>query len=171
MSEQIRKHGNNPGVGFESEDLGSRGILSFLIGLAVCTALIYFGLHGALRVAEHYDQTHQPEQNPLVKTETETRSVPPQTVEKFPQPRLETNERLELHDFRLNEEKKLNSYGWVDQKAGVVHIPIERAMQLTVERGLPTRPQTGTTPPSVVNTAREAAQQSDASRSRKQRRK
>ena len=33
----------------------------------------------------------------------------------------------------------LNGYGWVDKANGVVHIPIERAMQLTLERGLPVR--------------------------------
>ena len=33
----------------------------------------------------------------------------------------------------------LNSYGWVDQKAGVVHIPIDRAMTLLLQRGLPAR--------------------------------
>ncbi|MCA1555006.1 MAG: hypothetical protein LC737_11585, partial [Chloroflexi bacterium] len=32
-------------------------------------------------------------------------------------------------------------YGWVDQSAGITHIPIERAMELLLERGLPTRPQ------------------------------
>ncbi|OLC96545.1 MAG: hypothetical protein AUH86_09440 [Acidobacteria bacterium 13_1_40CM_4_58_4] len=60
---------------------------------------------------------------------------------KFPEPRLEINERTQLNGFRLDEEKKLNSYGWVDQKAGVVHIPIERAMQIVAQRGLPVRPQ------------------------------
>ncbi len=35
--------------------------------------------------------------------------------------------------------KKLNSYGWVDRKHGVIRIPIERAMDLVAQRGLPTR--------------------------------
>jgi hypothetical protein len=42
----------------------------------------------------------------------------------------------------MNQEKQLHSYGWVDEKAGVAHIPIERAMELTVQR-LPVRPQGG----------------------------
>jgi hypothetical protein len=33
----------------------------------------------------------------------------------------------------------LQSYGWIDQQKGVVRIPIERAMELTAERGLPVR--------------------------------
>lgn len=33
----------------------------------------------------------------------------------------------------------IGSYGWVDQKAGVVHIPVDRAMTLLLQRGLPAR--------------------------------
>jgi hypothetical protein len=79
--------------------------------------------------------------------------VTPSDIATFPQPRLESNERLEINDFRAQEEKTLNSYGWVDQQTGVVRIPIDRAMQLLVQRGLPTRPQAGALPPS--NAARE----------------
>ena len=44
----------------------------------------------------------------------------------------------------MNVEKELYSYGWVDEKAGTVHIPIERAMDLIAQRGLPVRGQGGT---------------------------
>jgi hypothetical protein len=88
--------------------------------------------------------------------------VAPGDISKFPQPRLETNETIEINKFRLQEEQTLNSYGWVDQEAGVVRIPIDRAMELMAQRGLPTRPQAGVAPPSVVNTAKAAARQSDA---------
>jgi hypothetical protein len=36
--------------------------------------------------------------------------------------------------LREQQAKQLNSYGWVDQKAGIVRLPIERAMELTVEK-------------------------------------
>jgi hypothetical protein len=39
--------------------------------------------------------------------------------------------------MRAEEDASLNSYGWVDKEQGVVHIPIERAMDTVVERGLP----------------------------------
>src|SRR5437763_17087106 len=39
-----------------------------------------------------------------------------------------------LHEVREAEAKKAGSYGWVDQKAGVVELPSERAMELTVEK-------------------------------------
>ena len=38
--------------------------------------------------------------------------------------------------FRERENLTLNSYGWVDRPAGVVGIPIERAMDIIAERGL-----------------------------------
>ena len=64
----------------------------------------------------------------------------------------------------MQEEQTLHSYGWVDQPAGVVRIPIDRAMELLAQRGLPTRPQAGTVPPSEINMVKEAARRSDTSR-------
>ena len=53
-------------------------------------------------------------------------------------PRLQISPRSDLEQMRANEEKTLHSYGWVDKQKGVVRIPIERAMELTAQRGLPT---------------------------------
>jgi hypothetical protein len=56
-----------------------------------------------------------------------------------PPPRLELAEGQELSAYRAAAEQRLNSYGWVDRQAGAVHIPIDRAMDLLAERGLPSR--------------------------------
>ncbi|MGH9537500.1 MAG: hypothetical protein ACRD3H_06240 [Terriglobales bacterium] len=165
MSDDTHIDGQNQEVEFERQDLGAKPILLFLISLTVACLLLALILKGMYSYLDAYEDRHQPVQNPLVPRRTaETRSVSPSDIEKFPQPRLESNERLEINDFRMQEEKTLNSYGWVDQPAGVVHIPIERAMQLLAQRGLPTRPQSGTAPSSDVNMAREAARRSDTSR-------
>jgi hypothetical protein len=58
-------------------------------------------------------------------------------------PMLETDERTQLRGFLMDQEDQLNSYGWIDQKAGVAHIPIERAMALIVERGIPVHSEGG----------------------------
>jgi hypothetical protein len=63
----------------------------------------------------------------------------------------------------LKEEQQLHSYGWVDQGAGSVHIPIDQAMQLIAERGLGTTPKTGTVPTSTVSVINDAADKSDHS--------
>jgi hypothetical protein len=65
-----------------------------------------------------------------------------------PEPRLQTNPREDLLELRAREDALLATYGWVDRNAGVVRIPIDRAMQLTLERGLPAR-QGGTAPPLI----------------------
>ncbi len=54
-----------------------------------------------------------------------------------PEPRLQTNPREDLRDLRAQEDAILNSYGWVDRAAGSVHIPIDRAMEIVLERGIP----------------------------------
>jgi len=41
----------------------------------------------------------------------------------------------------LDATRQLNSYGWVDEKAGVAHIPIDQAMDMIAKRGLPVCPQ------------------------------
>lgn len=162
MSEET-KHGNGE-EGFERQDMSAQGVYGFLISLAVGGVLVYFVIWGFYDFMDARQRSRQPEQNPLVKqVETNTRVVSPEEVTKFPQPRLEQNERVEIRDFRLKEEQTLNSYGWVDEKAGALHIPIERAMQLLAQRGLSTTPKAGTVPPSAVNVATEAAQRSDTS--------
>jgi len=61
-------------------------------------------------------------------------------LEQFPAPHLEIDDdhaqRVALY---AAQNQKLNSYGWEDKSNGIVHIPIDRAMALILQRGLPTR--------------------------------
>jgi hypothetical protein len=57
-----------------------------------------------------------------------------------PEPRLQANPPLDLKKYRAAEEAELGSYGWVDKPNGVVRIPVDRALKLVLERGLPVRP-------------------------------
>lgn len=44
-------------------------------------------------------------------------------------------ERLaKLEELRTNEQKHRQTYAWIDQSAGVVQLPIDRAMELTVQQ-------------------------------------
>ncbi len=54
-----------------------------------------------------------------------------------PSPQVASGEAL--RDLRATEDAALTTYGWVDRQNGVVHIPIDRAMDLLLQRGLPTR--------------------------------
>jgi len=44
--------------------------------------------------------------------------------------------REDLAAMRAEEQRILNGYGWVDRQAGLARIPIARAMELTLERGV-----------------------------------
>jgi len=162
-NEELHPHAANPELEFEHQDWNPKRVYSFLVALAIAGILVHFALWGLYEYLDYYNRTHQPPANPLVESRAETREVSPQESQKFPEPRLEKNERLEINDFRLKEEQTLNTYGWVDQKAGVVRIPIERAMQLIAERGLSTTPKVGAIPPSEVNVVNQAAERADVS--------
>ncbi|MBA3949929.1 MAG: hypothetical protein H0X44_08305 [Acidobacteria bacterium] len=56
-----------------------------------------------------------------------------------PEPRLLIDEPTNLRTFRATEAQTLEHYGFIDQAAGTVHIPIDRAKDLLLERGLPAR--------------------------------
>lgn len=164
MTDEIR-HEPHEKIGFERQDLSSQAVFAFLISLAVGGVLVYFVVLGLYRYLDAYQRAHQPPPNPLVQqTDIDTRVVSPNQIRKFSEPRLETNERSEINDFRLKEEQILNSYGWVNEKDGIVHIPIERAIQLIAKQGLPTTPKAGTVPPSEVNVVNQAARRSDTSK-------
>ena len=55
-------------------------------------------------------------------------------------PTLQANPAAELLEHRRREAELLETYGWVDPQAGIVRIPIDRAIELVAERGLPARP-------------------------------
>ncbi|MGH9511974.1 MAG: hypothetical protein ACRD2U_07530 [Terriglobales bacterium] len=156
-------------VRFEKRDWSSKVVLGSLLTLAIFVGIVYFIVLGTYHLGTWYERTHQTPQNPMARpAEADTRDTNAAVVtsrinQDFSQPRLETNERTENNDFRLQEERKLDSYGWVDQQAGKVRIPIDRAMEIIAQRGLNTTPRTGVTPESVVNTISAAAERADHS--------
>ena len=66
--------------------------------------------------------------------------IRPQQVPQYPAPALQVKPQVDLQTYRSRAEHDLNSYGWMDQAHGVAKIPLERAMDLLLARGLPVRP-------------------------------
>jgi len=120
----------NPTVSHESSDVNIRGIFGFAAGLLVVAVVI----HVLIYVLFGYFQRRED-----VKTVAEYPLAAAQRDRQPPEPRLQTNPRQDLADLRANEEQQLTGYGWVDKNAGIVRIPIDAAMKLTLERGLPAR--------------------------------
>ena len=143
MTDDI-KHASSPGNGgYERSDIGAKGVLYFLLGLAVAGLLVYFVVDGLYSYLDKRSEAQQAPVNPLVtNAPADTRHISkdyPQGA--FPNPKLEEDERGQLNDIRLKEEQTLSTYDYVDQKAGTVRIPIDRAMDLIAQRGLPVRSQ------------------------------
>jgi hypothetical protein len=134
--------------GYERSDIGSAGVLYFLLGIFVAGLLIFFLVDGIYSYLDKRSQAEQAPVNPLVtNAPADTRHISSQyegnyekyLKENFPAPQLEIDERTELNKDRLKEEQTLSTYDYLDKNAGTVRIPIDRAMDLIAQRGLPVR--------------------------------
>ena len=68
-------------------------------------------------------------------TATATFNAPPENLPKDLEWRASSEARRKtLAEVRQNAVKQATTYAWVDQKAGVVQLPVERAMELTVQK-------------------------------------
>ena len=56
-----------------------------------------------------------------------------------PSPRLQVEPHFELKEYCEQQQREVNSYGWIDQRLKVVRIPINQAMDLVLKNGLPVR--------------------------------
>jgi len=118
---------DNPEVRHESSDINIRGVFAFGASLYVTLVFVALFVWLTFRFFDARDRRASVPQFPLAASQAAR--VPPE-------PRLQTTPRQDLLDLRASEEQVLNSYGWVDKNAGVVRIPIDEAMKLTVQRGL-----------------------------------
>jgi len=155
MSETLN-HGPN-GESFETEDLSPQGVFYFMGGLAVLGVVIALIVGGMYRYLDALDRKHQPAMNPMaVKTDVDPqtmtfRDITSKVGNTFPKPVLEYNEKTQFTEEVDKQDQTLASYDWVDQKNGVARIPIERAMDLLVERGLPVVSQGDAAPTKLDN--------------------
>ena len=125
---------DNPAVHHEESDVNIRAIFGFGAALIVVAVIVHVAIWGLFRFLDSRAMERGAAAYPLA---AEQRDRLP------PEPRLQTAPREDLGALRAREDETLRSYGWVDRNAGVVRIPIDRAMQLTLERGLPARQGTG----------------------------
>jgi hypothetical protein len=118
---------SNPDVQYEETDAHVRPLYQFLFWISAITILTAILAGGILRALESWRERASER---AVMAEPQEQQLPPA-------PRLQNREPLDLAAFRKEEAEILSTYGVVDREKGVYRIPIEEAMRLTVERGLP----------------------------------
>lgn len=125
------------GKGYERRDINAKWIFGIVGFLLIAGLVVHFCLAG---IVERLERKPTPTDQ-----WTGTRRDGG-TGENKSFPRLQLAPPEDLKRFRAREDEELNSYGWIDRTAGVVRIPIGRAMELVLQRGLPTRSGTDAGP-------------------------
>jgi len=141
-------------AGYEQTDVKVTGIVVFLVSLlifvGVCGGVTYF--IGAI-INGHLDREDGPSSKWSKDTDREIRKLGnmptnPELQDKvaavmqnFPTPRVQTDDgNQDVADLHAREDLLLDNYTWIDQSKGSVRIPIERAMEIIAQKGLPVAP-------------------------------
>ena len=116
--------------GHETRDISTRVVVMFAVALLVGGVIVHGLIWLLYAQFARAAATAYPQEYPMARVGA------PQLP---PEPRLQTRPREDLQRMRAEEDRILGSYGWVDAQRGVVRIPIERAMEIVVDAGLPAR--------------------------------
>src|SRR5438105_2015895 len=114
--------------GYETRDASARGLLYFVLiisGILVLAFLSLRWLFGYFQKAENPGSF-------VAAPFAGARPLPPP-------PRVQSNPGADMQSYFQSQQDRLNTYGWIDRQNGIVRLPIDRAMELVLERGLPAR--------------------------------
>ena len=124
MDKPNNARGTTPG--YETHDANAGGVFKFLVALGsvlVVTGLVCWGLF-------RYFSAHDVNQSASDSPFADTRQLPLG-------PQLQVTPREDWLKYREQQEQSLETYGWENRGSGIVRVPIERAMELLVQKGLP----------------------------------
>ena len=127
--------------GHEQKDASARAIAWVAAGLVVAGIIIHFGT----ALYERWASRRYPSPLSATRIEGPAMQAPPPQLQRFPS--------VDWEKLRATDEAVLHSYGWINRDTGVVRIPIERAIELTAEHGLPSGPAPATPPPTQKGVA------------------
>ncbi|NUO80154.1 hypothetical protein HUU05_08765 [candidate division KSB1 bacterium] len=117
------------GRGYETSDANVGGVAKFGVALAVICAIALVLMVLLLDYFRAEKKSAEPAMSPLA---AQREALPPE-------PRLQIQPNADWEKYEASEDSVLNSYGWVSREAGVVRLPIDRALELVAQRGLPAR--------------------------------
>ncbi len=129
---------DNPETHHEESDVNIRQIFGFGAGLLAIALVVHVAVWVLYIFFAGQENRAQPVREYPMAIEQQNR-LPAE-------PRLQTSPREDMRELRAEEDAILNSYGWVDRNNNVVRIPIDEAMKLTLQRGLPSRPAAAARP-------------------------
>lgn len=127
MSESAHPGGHG---GFEERDVSFPPIVMTSLILLAVVLLAFVTMWWLLSFLTHKNIERQ---GPISAVAVEARRAEP------PEPRLQSHPLRDLADLRTAEAAVIESYGWIDREAGIVRIPVARALELTAQRGLPAK--------------------------------
>jgi len=131
MSE--RKHGASPEAvkaGHETVEVSSRPLTVFLTGLAIGCVVVFILMLGLFKLFEKMENNANA---PLTELEKGDAGRLP------PEPRLQVMPQEHYDAYMAEMDSVLTGYGWVSRDSGLVRIPVENAIHILAEEGLPAR--------------------------------
>jgi hypothetical protein len=140
-------------AGYEQSDVRTTGIVVFLTSLGifvVVTAVLCYGIGKVIFAhlakedgpTSKWAKTVDIRQLGNLPNDPEMQNKVAQITQQFPTPRLQTDDgNQEIADLHAREDLLLENYSWADRAQGKVRIPIERAMELIAQQGLPVAPE------------------------------
>lgn len=132
------RHPNHGEEGYEHADANVRSIYRFGAVLAILIVVVMWAMvHTYNFFAKH--ESLGPPASPF----ENQRELPPQ-------PRLQPHPATDLKRYCEIEQQQLTTYGWVDKNNGLVRIPVDRAMDIVLQKGLPARPANQAVPETTV---------------------
>jgi hypothetical protein len=161
----------NPDITHEVSDVNTRGILWFVLALALIIAIALVFLRGMFNLFESWTRTAEGERPPMARTEKER--LPPE-------PRLQAapgfsaeGQSLELKEpqaewkvVRRKWQEDLDSYGIVDRDNNIARIPINEAIKIVAAKGIQPVKAQNSNQPKPVQTPGAQQQPSDSSSGR-----
>lgn len=133
-------HGHAAPARTESDGISYKNLAVSMIVLTIITLACYLIVWGFYLFMEHRAVSNDTVRSPLAAapvtpTITDGRIV---SSNASPSPLL-VDEPMNLQKFREHEQQMLTTYGWVDQNAGTVRVPVDVAKDLVLQQGLPVR--------------------------------
>jgi hypothetical protein len=141
------KKSHAPARNVEGDGINYRGIIWFVVVLAVVTVTCQLLIWVVLRTMQHNESMAQAPASPVApaaeaRQAVEGRVYPDMVAvgqPSSPSPRLLVDEPANLSALAERERETLTTYGWADKATGAYRIPIDRAKDMLIERGLPVR--------------------------------